>query len=82
MLDRLNVKDEIKALLVQDNWTLEALATVDPSILEKYVGIGSVTAHKIVIQAQQLAVPKSYLPKPQFVLGKSARVQRIEDSQK
>lgn len=83
MLDKLDVTEQVRAVLERDKWTFEALATIDPEVLESYRGIGKVTAQKIVEQSKKLMPqPRPYRPTAHIQLGKSVRIRRIEESQK
>ena len=79
--------------LLADDWTLETLATADPSALTEYKGIGAATANQLidtarkVVNAEAIASGEPILepaPAPEAAQDESpasVRIQRIRDSQ-
>lgn len=85
--DNEHITEAVSELLLADNWTMEKLATTQPATLEKYKGIGKVTASAIVSEAKRLVNQERlaealflYAPPVEELPQVSARVRRIQES--
>lgn len=54
LTDNQYINDNVAGLLAKDNWTMDKIATANPAVLEKYKGIGAVTAKRIIDEAKRL----------------------------
>lgn len=88
--DNKYITEQVARRLEKDDWTIETLATARPSTLEKYKGVGKVTAKEITREAERLvneeklheaasfAAPAEAQPTEED-LPASARVRRIRE---